>query len=192
MLSIRSFLCHTQVTYQADQFLDKNKDYVVAEHQDLLNASSCPFVAGLFPPLPQETSKSSKFSSIGSRFKVWNSVLLCCLFVHHTLFCCLCINKISFFSSYHFQLICILGSISPFIEAICTPLHFFFALRRTFCAIVGRCYPCCCYFNPCLELFIRLWSMPYSLFNVPQYINSRYSFDIPSMAPGDILRQTIQ
>ncbi|CAO2183552.1 unnamed protein product [Urochloa humidicola] len=58
------------VTYQADQFLDKNKDYVVAEHQDLLNASSCPFVAGLFPPLPQETAKSSKFSSIGSRFKL--------------------------------------------------------------------------------------------------------------------------
>ncbi|OEL22803.1 Myosin-11, partial [Dichanthelium oligosanthes] len=58
------------VTYQADQFLDKNKDYVVAEHQDLLNASSCPFVAGLFPPLPQETAKSSKFSSIGSRFKI--------------------------------------------------------------------------------------------------------------------------
>lgn len=59
-----------EVTYQADQFLDKNKDYVVAEHQDLLNASKCPFVAGLFPPLPEETSKSSKFSSIGSRFKL--------------------------------------------------------------------------------------------------------------------------
>eukprot|EP00252_Welwitschia_mirabilis_P023077 TRINITY_DN6431_c0_g2_i1.p1 TRINITY_DN6431_c0_g2~~TRINITY_DN6431_c0_g2_i1.p1 ORF type:complete len:1401 (-),score=360.91 TRINITY_DN6431_c0_g2_i1:660-4529(-) len=57
------------VTYQADQFLDKNKDYVVAEHQDLLSASKCPFVAGLFPPLPEETSKSSKFSSIGTRFK---------------------------------------------------------------------------------------------------------------------------
>jgi myosin-5 len=64
------FLYHKQVTYQADQFIDKNKDYVVAEHQDLLNASSCPFVACLFPPLPQETAKSSKFSSIGSRFKV--------------------------------------------------------------------------------------------------------------------------
>ncbi|KAL9261568.1 Myosin-17-like protein [Drosera capensis] len=58
-----------EVTYQADQFLDKNKDYVVAEHQDLLTASKCPFVAGLFPPLPEESSKSSKFSSIGSRFK---------------------------------------------------------------------------------------------------------------------------
>ncbi|KAG2545907.1 hypothetical protein PVAP13_9KG467505 [Panicum virgatum] len=57
------------VTYQADQFLDKNKDYVVAEHQALLNSSRCPFVANLFPPLPEETSKQSKFSSIGARFK---------------------------------------------------------------------------------------------------------------------------
>ncbi|GMY22238.1 myosin-12-like [Fagus crenata] len=57
------------VTYQADQFLDKNKDYVVAEHQALLDASKCPFVANLFPPLPEETSKQSKFSSIGTRFK---------------------------------------------------------------------------------------------------------------------------
>ncbi|KAF3322852.1 Myosin-J heavy chain [Carex littledalei] len=58
-----------QVTYQADQFLDKNKDYVVAEHQALLNSSTCHFVANLFPPLPEETSKQSKFSSIGTRFK---------------------------------------------------------------------------------------------------------------------------
>jgi len=60
-----------QVTYQSDHFLDKNKDYVVHEHQDLLIASKCPFVSALFPPLPEETSKSSKFSSIGSRFKVF-------------------------------------------------------------------------------------------------------------------------
>ncbi|XP_059284070.1 myosin-17-like [Lycium ferocissimum] len=59
-----------EVTYQADLFLDKNKDYVVAEHQVLLTASECTFVAGLFPPLPEESSKSSKFSSIGSRFKL--------------------------------------------------------------------------------------------------------------------------
>ncbi|KAE9589640.1 putative myosin ATPase [Lupinus albus] len=59
-----------EVTYQSDQFLDKNKDYVVPEHQDLLGASKCSFVAGLFPPLPEESSKSSKFSSIGSRFKL--------------------------------------------------------------------------------------------------------------------------
>lgn len=65
-----SFPYHSfQVQYQSDQFLDKNKDYVVAEHQDLLNASKCSFVSGLFPPLPKESSKS-KFSSIGARFKV--------------------------------------------------------------------------------------------------------------------------
>ncbi|XP_054820997.1 myosin-11-like [Prosopis cineraria] len=51
-------------------FLDKNKDYVVAEHQALQTASRCSFVAGLFPPSQEESSKSSKFSSIGSRFKL--------------------------------------------------------------------------------------------------------------------------
>lgn len=72
-LSRTSFtICHYagEVNYLADLFLDKNKDYVVAEHQDLLTASKCSFVAGLFPPLPVESSKSSKFSSIGSRFKL--------------------------------------------------------------------------------------------------------------------------
>ncbi|KAL5702010.1 hypothetical protein ACHQM5_027281 [Ranunculus cassubicifolius] len=59
-----------EVLYQADQFLDKNKDYVVPEHQDLLSASKCSFVAGLFPQLAEEATKSSKFSSIGARFKV--------------------------------------------------------------------------------------------------------------------------
>ncbi|KAG2718038.1 hypothetical protein I3760_03G202400 [Carya illinoinensis] len=38
--------------------------------EDLLTASKCSFVASLFPPLPEESSKSSKFSSIGSRFKL--------------------------------------------------------------------------------------------------------------------------
>ncbi|CAI0560607.1 unnamed protein product [Linum tenue] len=57
------------VTYQTELFLDKNKDYVVAEHQGLLNASTCAFVASLFPPSPEESSNKSKFSSIGSRFK---------------------------------------------------------------------------------------------------------------------------
>ncbi|RYR03103.1 hypothetical protein Ahy_B06g081929 isoform B [Arachis hypogaea] len=71
-LSLSDFtICHYagDVTYQTDLFLDKNKDYVVAEHQALLYASKCPFVSGLFPPSPEESSKQSKFSSIGSRFK---------------------------------------------------------------------------------------------------------------------------
>lgn len=59
-----------QVTYQTEFFLDKNKDYVVAEHQALLTASKCSFVSSLFPPLSEDASKSSKFSSIGARFKV--------------------------------------------------------------------------------------------------------------------------
>ncbi|WJX79127.1 Myosin-6 [Trifolium repens] len=64
-------ICHYagDVTYQTEFFLDKNKDYVIAEHEALLYASKCPFVSGLFPPSPEETSKQSKFSSIGSRFK---------------------------------------------------------------------------------------------------------------------------
>ncbi|KAK1289386.1 hypothetical protein QJS10_CPB18g01808 [Acorus calamus] len=57
------------VTYQTELFLDKNKDYVIAEHQALLNASKCHFVSGLFPPLAEDSVKTSKFSSIGSRFK---------------------------------------------------------------------------------------------------------------------------
>ncbi|XP_073106123.1 myosin-8 isoform X2 [Elaeis guineensis] len=64
------------VTYQTELFLDKNKDYVVAEHQALLNVSKCSFVSGLFPPFSEDSSKSSKFSSIGSRFKQQLQALL--------------------------------------------------------------------------------------------------------------------
>ncbi|TKY69095.1 Myosin-7 protein [Spatholobus suberectus] len=64
------------VTYQTDLFLDKNKDYVVPEHAALLSASKCPFVSGLFPPLPEETTKSTKFSSIATQFKLQLQSLL--------------------------------------------------------------------------------------------------------------------
>ncbi|PKA52778.1 hypothetical protein AXF42_Ash001759 [Apostasia shenzhenica] len=68
-----------KVTYQTELFLDKNKDYVVAEHQALLSASKCSFVSGLFPPLAEDSSKSSKFSSIGSRFKgVMEAIRISC------------------------------------------------------------------------------------------------------------------
>ncbi|PIN21597.1 Myosin ATPase [Handroanthus impetiginosus] len=59
-----------KVNYQTETFLDKNRDYVVVEHCNLLASSRCPFIAGLFPPLPEESSRSSyKFSSVASRFK---------------------------------------------------------------------------------------------------------------------------
>lgn len=59
-----------EVTYQTDLFLDKNKDYVVVEHQALLASSKSIFVASLFPPLTEDGTKSSyKFSSIATRFK---------------------------------------------------------------------------------------------------------------------------
>ncbi|XP_057445257.1 myosin-6-like isoform X2 [Lotus japonicus] len=64
------------VTYQTDLFLDKNKDYVVPEHAALLSASKCSFVSGLFPPLSEETSKSTKFSSVASQFKLQLQSLL--------------------------------------------------------------------------------------------------------------------
>ncbi|XP_076928995.1 myosin-6-like, partial [Bidens hawaiensis] len=65
-----------EVTYQTEFFLDKNKDYVVAEQQALLNASKCSFVSNLFPPPQEETSKASKFTSLGTRFKQQLQALL--------------------------------------------------------------------------------------------------------------------
>ncbi|XP_010413898.2 PREDICTED: myosin-10-like [Camelina sativa] len=64
-------ICHYagDVTYQTELFLDKNKDYVVGEHQSLMNSSECSFVSSLFPKPREESSKTSKFSSIGSQFK---------------------------------------------------------------------------------------------------------------------------
>ncbi|XP_068326692.1 myosin-15-like [Pyrus communis] len=59
-----------KVTYHTDTFLDKNRDYVVVEHCNLLSSSKRPFVAGLFGSLPEESSRSSyKFSSVATRFK---------------------------------------------------------------------------------------------------------------------------
>ncbi|GJZ74641.1 hypothetical protein Tco_0639106 [Tanacetum coccineum] len=57
------------VTCQSDYFLDKNKVYVFVEHHVLMNASKCFFVSSLFPHSSQDSSISSKFTSIGSQFK---------------------------------------------------------------------------------------------------------------------------
>jgi myosin-5 len=59
-----------KVTYQTESFLEKNRDYIVAEHCNLLSSSRCPLVSGLFGTLPEESLRSSyKFSSVASRFK---------------------------------------------------------------------------------------------------------------------------
>lgn len=59
-----------KVSYQTDSFLDKNRDYVIVEHCNLLSSSKCCFISGLFASSPEESSRSSyKFSSVASRFK---------------------------------------------------------------------------------------------------------------------------
>eukprot|EP00897_Mesotaenium_endlicherianum_P004084 jgi/Mesen1/3703/ME000202S02791 len=67
------------VTYITDEFLTKNTDLVVAEHQELLARSLSPFIAALFAPLaaaPADDAAASaaskqrnKFASLGRRFK---------------------------------------------------------------------------------------------------------------------------
>jgi len=60
-----------EVLYDCDFFLEKNKDFVVAEHQNLLQSSESKFVTILFPAPEGEGQQSSmKFSSVGSRFKL--------------------------------------------------------------------------------------------------------------------------
>lgn len=77
LVLLSSSLNISQVTYQTETFLDKNRDYVVVEHCNLFSSSKCSFVAGLFPSLPEESLRSSyKFSSVASRFKVWSTVIL--------------------------------------------------------------------------------------------------------------------
>lgn len=66
--------------------MDKNKDYVIGEHQALLNASKCFFVSGLFPALDEESSKQNKFVSIATSFKVYNCLFFDILGVSSFLF----------------------------------------------------------------------------------------------------------
>ena len=44
------------VSYRTENFLNKNKDFVVAEHQQLMQNSSVEFVRALFPPEAEETT----------------------------------------------------------------------------------------------------------------------------------------
>ena len=65
-----------EVTYESDFFLDKNKDFVVAEHQQLLAASTLELLAAVFEakPEPDDSNKKGgrsamKFTSIAASFK---------------------------------------------------------------------------------------------------------------------------
>ncbi|GKD43316.1 myosin-15 isoform X1, partial [Tanacetum coccineum] len=59
-----------KASHRPSSFLDKNRDYVVVNHCNLMSSSKCGFIAGLFPALPEESSRSTyKFSSVASRFK---------------------------------------------------------------------------------------------------------------------------
>lgn len=67
------------VTYQCDNFLDKNKDFVVAEHQSLLQNSAFPFMTALFQDSTEQPAeakdkggrsyKAFKFNSVAGQFK---------------------------------------------------------------------------------------------------------------------------
>jgi myosin-5 len=58
------------VQYDTLNFLEKNKDFIVLEHQELLGDSTEAFVRGLYPAEPDAPSgvQSFKFSSVSSRF----------------------------------------------------------------------------------------------------------------------------
>ncbi|KAG0502343.1 hypothetical protein HPP92_002415 [Vanilla planifolia] len=66
-----------KVSYQTETFIEKNRDYVIIEHRNLLFSSKCKFIAGLFASFPEWSSRSSyKFSSVASRFKQQLQVLM--------------------------------------------------------------------------------------------------------------------
>ena len=48
------------VGYKTDNFLNKNKDFVVAEHQQLMQNSDQPFVCMLFPAEPEASADGNK------------------------------------------------------------------------------------------------------------------------------------
>ncbi len=51
------------VSYRTENFLNKNKDFVVAEHQQLMQNSSVEFVRALFPPEAAEETTPQKVGS---------------------------------------------------------------------------------------------------------------------------------
>ena len=73
-----------EVTYETDYFLEKNKDFVVMEHQKLLGDSGCVLLEGIFEVSevestgdgPRQSKSAMKFSSIGAGFKLQLSELM--------------------------------------------------------------------------------------------------------------------
>ncbi|CAI7776124.1 unnamed protein product [Closterium sp. NIES-54] len=67
-----------RVKYSTTDFISKNLDAVVSEHEALLQKSTDPFVAALFPIAPEEVKEgggkggkaTTKFASLGKSFKV--------------------------------------------------------------------------------------------------------------------------
>ena len=59
------------VAYKTDNFLNKNKDFVVAEHQQLMQSSDQAFVRMLFPADPEPAADGTKASS-GCAFTLSN------------------------------------------------------------------------------------------------------------------------
>lgn len=55
------------VGYKTDSFLIKNKDFVVAEHQQLMQSSDQPFVCMLFPAEPEAPADSNKVNFLPGR-----------------------------------------------------------------------------------------------------------------------------
>jgi len=69
-VACRVFCC-AQVKYLTDEFIAKNMDAVVPEHEELLKKSSNAFIAAMFPEAAEATAaKGPKFNSIGKSFKV--------------------------------------------------------------------------------------------------------------------------
>ena len=62
-----------EVTYESDSFLDKNKDFVIQEHVEILASSSHKGLTDMFSATSTEQSErsksSTKFSSVSARFK---------------------------------------------------------------------------------------------------------------------------
>ena len=72
------------VTYAADAFLEKNKDYVVLEHLMLATSSGSPFIRELFGGAAAAAAAASstsamKFASVGGKFKAQLADLMAAL-----------------------------------------------------------------------------------------------------------------